>query len=97
MSITQEEIEKIAKNLAKVDLQDPQWLAKSINSILQYVDILNEVDTTGVEPTVNVVDKKYSLSQGEIAVHPASSEELLSCSPQEVIANQIAVKDIMHS
>jgi len=97
MSITQEEIEKIAKNLAKVDLHNPEWLAGSINSILNYIDILNEVDTTGVEPTVSVIEKKYSLSSEEKAIHPASSEELLACSPQEIIANQIAVKDIMHS
>jgi len=97
MSITQEEIEKIAKNLTKVHLKNPEDIAQSINSILQYIDILNEVDTTNVEPTVSVIEKKYSLYETKKALHSASSEELLACSPQEIVANQIAVNNIMHS
>jgi Asp-tRNA(Asn)/Glu-tRNA(Gln) amidotransferase C subunit len=45
MSLTQEQIEKLSKNLSKIRLNDEK-LANDINEILQYIDLLNEVDTT---------------------------------------------------
>jgi glu-tRNAGln amidotransferase C subunit len=45
MSLTQEKIEKLSKNLSKIDLAEPK-LVDDLNNILKYVDLLNEVDTT---------------------------------------------------
>jgi aspartyl/glutamyl-tRNA(Asn/Gln) amidotransferase C subunit len=53
--------------------------------------MLNEVDTTGVEPTVSVVSKKNILREDEEVKKFASGLELLKCSPQKVIANQVTV------
>ena len=101
MSLTQEQIEKLANNLSKLKLDDEK-LANNINDILKYVDLLNEVDTTWVVPTVSVSEKDLSASwrwnilrediQKEKEVTPA---ELLKCSNQKVVANQIAVSNIM--
>jgi hypothetical protein len=45
MSLTQEQIKKLSKNLSKIDMEDPK-LSNDINNILSYIDLLNEVDTT---------------------------------------------------
>jgi hypothetical protein len=39
MSLTQEQIEKLSKNLSKINLDDPK-LVGNINEILAYVDLL---------------------------------------------------------
>lgn len=94
MSITQEQIRKIAKNLAKLNTTHEEKIFKDVNSILGYIDLLNEVDTTWVEPTVSVITKNNSLREDNIKPK-TSREELLSCSKQKIIANQIAVDNIM--
>ena len=95
MSITQEEIQKIAKNLAKLEPRNEQKLVGSINSILKYVDLLGEIDTTGVEPTISVIHKKTSSLKNDEEKRDILPSDLLKSSPQKVIANQIAVSDIM--
>lgn len=96
MSLTQEQIEKLSKNLSKVDLSDPK-LVWDLNSILDYIDQLNEVDTSWVIPTVNVVESEISNSalREDIEKREQNPKDLLDCSNQKVIANQIAVTDIM--
>jgi Asp-tRNA(Asn)/Glu-tRNA(Gln) amidotransferase C subunit len=45
MSLTQEQIEKISEKLSKIKLNDPKFV-DDINSIVGYIDLLDEVDTT---------------------------------------------------
>jgi len=45
MSLTQEQIEKLSKNLSKIRI-DNEKLGQDVNGILKYIDLLNEVDTT---------------------------------------------------
>lgn len=94
MSLTQEQIKKLANNLSKLRLEDEK-LANNINDILTYVDLLNEVDTSGVTPTVSVVEKENSLREDNEIEKEVSPSELLNCSNQKVVANQIAVSNIM--
>lgn len=96
MSITQEEIEKISKKLAKLKPKNTRKLVSDINSILKYIDLLNEVNTTWVVPTVNIMDsnKQITLRNDEIK-KDIESKHILNCSNQKIIANQIAVSDIM--
>ncbi len=95
MSLTQEQIEKLLGSLSKLWSQNSEALTSSVNSIIDYMEILNEVDTDNVAPTVSVVKKQNILrkdTQEEKNVAPA---DLLSCSDQKVIANQIAIPNIM--
>jgi len=46
MSITQEQVKKISKNLAKLHPKNEEKLVLNMNSILEYIDLLNEVDTS---------------------------------------------------
>lgn len=97
MSITQEEVKRISKNLAKLSPKNEEKLAENMNSILEYIELLNEVDTTGVKPTVSVItkwwEKGLKSDKEERNIIPS---DLLKCSPQKVIANQITISDIMN-
>ncbi len=95
MSITQEQIEKIASSLSKIRPADTSKVLTSINSILEYVDILNEVDTTHVPMTVNVISKEKNILRKDEIKKEIEPIKLLKCSNQKIVANQIAVSDIM--
>lgn len=93
MSLTQEQIEKLSKNLSKIRI-DNEKLAQDVNWILHYVDLLNEVDTTGVKCTTSVVESE-SILREDIEKRELEPKDLLACSKQKVIANQIAISNIM--
>lgn len=95
MSITQEEINKLSKNLNKINPKNEEKLLEGINSLLKYVDLLNEVDTKNVSPTVNVISKNNNKLKDDIIKNQISPSELLKCSNQKIIANQIVINDIM--
>jgi len=95
MSLTQEQIEKISKNLSKISLENWEKLITDINSIVWYIDILNEIDTTGVKPTVSVIYNENILREDIENEKTTNPKDLLSCSNQKIIWNQIALTDIM--
>jgi len=53
--ITKKEVEHIAK-LARIDLKDSETekMTKELGSILEYITVLNDVKTKGVEPLAHV-------------------------------------------
>lgn len=93
MSLTQEQIEKLSKNLSKIRI-DNEKLGQDVNWILKYIDLLNEVDTTWVKPTTTVVEVENNLRE-DTEIREITPKELLACSGQKVIANQIAISNIM--
>lgn len=97
MSLTQEQIKKISENLSKIHLDDTQNLEWDLNNILKYFDLLNEVDTENVKPTYSVISKDDNNLREDILEENKSPtpKELLDCSNQKVIANQIAISNIM--
>ena len=62
MSISQDELQKIAEKLSKIP-GDNKELLGNITDILQYMDLLEEVDTAGIIPTVSVVENNASLRE----------------------------------
>jgi len=94
MTLTQEQIKKIAENLSKIPL-DNEEMWKDLNSILDYFELLKEVDTNWVEPTYSVISKKNILREDIIEEKQISRKELLDCSNQQVVADQIAISNIM--
>lgn len=94
MSLTQEQIKKISENLSKIPFDNPK-IEKDLNNILKYFDLLNEVDTENVTPTYSVTLKRNVLRKDEEVEKTISRSELLNCSKQQVVADQIAVSNIM--
>jgi len=97
MSLTQEQIKKISENLSKIHLDNTQNLEWDLNNILKYFDLLNEVDTTNVKPTYSVISKDENNLRKDILEENKKPipKELLNCSNQKIIANQIAISNIM--
>jgi len=94
MTVTQEQIQKIAEKLSKVPGGNSSLLW-NIQDILKYMELLNEVDTTGVTPTVSVIGKWQSLRKDILGKKITSPEEFLACSNQKVVSGQVILPNIM--
>ncbi|WP_106494665.1 Asp-tRNA(Asn)/Glu-tRNA(Gln) amidotransferase subunit GatC [Lentibacillus sp. Marseille-P4043] len=64
--ISTEQVKHVA-NLARLAMTDEEaeLFTKQLGSILEYAEQLNELDTTGVEPTTHVLDLKNVLRKDE--------------------------------
>jgi aspartyl-tRNA(Asn)/glutamyl-tRNA(Gln) amidotransferase subunit C len=65
MKVTEKDVAYVA-DLANLDLTDEErnGLLRDLNSILDYVDRLNELDTSGVPPMAQVSDR-YGVDQAK--------------------------------
>lgn len=64
-----------------------------LSAIFEYVDLLNEVDTEGVEPTSQVTGLENVTREDEV-IQFCDPVALLSCSPLPIEKNQIKVKSV---
>ncbi len=94
MSISQEQLQKIAEKLSKIP-GDNEKLLWNITDIISYMDMLSEIDTTWVSPTISVVENTSKLREDTLNTSQISPKELLECSNQKVIAGQIVLPNIM--
>ena len=76
MTISIDEVRKIAQ-LARIELtpEEEQRHAETISAVLDYMKILNEVDTAGVEPTFQVTGLENVYREDE--VKPSSLRDKL--------------------
>jgi len=82
MKLTQEEVEHIA-NLARLRLTpaEKEKYAEQLSGILGYVEKLQTVDVSGVEPTSQVTGLTNIFREDEI-IESGISEALVNCAPQ---------------
>jgi aspartyl-tRNA(Asn)/glutamyl-tRNA(Gln) amidotransferase subunit C len=81
--ITQEDVEHVAE-LARLELTavEQEQFITQLNNILTYIQKLNELDTTGVEPTSHVIPMSNVLREDE--VRPSLERDLvLQNAPEE--------------
>ncbi len=88
-SLSHEQVRHIAK-LARLRLSDAEVdkFSKELTSILSYVDMLGEVDTTGVEATAQVTGQTNSFRDDTVETR-ATPDDLLGTSPLSVSDHQI--------
>lgn len=67
MSVTKQDVEYIA-NLARLSFneEEKEKMTKELNTILHYVEKLNELDTSKVEPLMNMNERTNVLRPDEI-------------------------------
>lgn len=67
MEITREQVEHVAK-LARLALSDEEQalFSRQLSSILTYVETLNRVDTSQVEPTSHVIPIQNVLREDDV-------------------------------
>jgi aspartyl-tRNA(Asn)/glutamyl-tRNA(Gln) amidotransferase subunit C len=86
MKVTDKDVSYVA-DLANLDLtdQERQRMLKDLNSILDYIDRLNELDTTDVPPMAQISDKFGGMekSGGEKFAHAVRDDVLVPCLPHE--------------
>lgn len=90
--LTEEQVRHVAK-LARLKLteEEVKKFSGQLSGVLEYVDILKEVDTEGVEITSQVTGLKNVMRKDEVISSEATREELLACSELEVDSNQVKV------
>ncbi len=82
MSLSIDEVKKIAQ-LARIRLtpEEEQRHAVTISAVLEYMKILNEVDTSGVEPTFQVTGLEDIVRVDEVR-ESKITKELMAQMPQ---------------
>lgn len=73
---------------------EAQQLKTSLDSITGYVDMLDELDVTGVEPLYQVTDLFNVFDRDEVRDDGISREDLLSLAP-ESLDGQIKVPKVL--
>jgi len=81
MSVTQDDVAYVA-NLARLQLneQEKEQFAKDMNQILEYMELLNQVDTSNIEPLEHVIEVSADLRKDE-ALEPLDHELALKNAP----------------
>lgn len=90
--LSDEEVRYVAK-LARIKLTDNQVkkFGKQMSDVLQYMEILNEVDTKDVAQTTQVTGLVNVMEEDKVLPAQSDREELLKCSELPVDSNQIRV------
>lgn len=92
--LTVAEVKHIAK-LARLHLTEAEIekYARQLSGILDYAQMLNEVDTEKVQPIAQITGLQNVSRPDE--VQPQNlSQELLKCTPQTIEQGQIKVKSV---
>ncbi|OGJ50972.1 hypothetical protein A2229_00620 [Candidatus Peregrinibacteria bacterium RIFOXYA2_FULL_33_7] len=94
MALSSDDVRKIAK-LARLKLSEEEvkTYSEQMTSVLSYMDILNELDVSNVEPTFQVTGLTNVRRDDEIK-KMVEKEDLLDCSNLPVERGQIKVKSV---
>lgn len=92
MSLTREEVLKVAA-LAKLEFKDEEIekFQVQLNDILGYIDILDEVDTEGVEPLIQINEGVGKFREDQVR-ESLTVEEALKNAPQSESGTLIVPK-----
>ncbi|MFC5409179.1 Asp-tRNA(Asn)/Glu-tRNA(Gln) amidotransferase subunit GatC [Larkinella bovis] len=83
MKVDHETLHKIA-HLARLDVrpEEEQSLIESLNEVLTWMEQLNEIDTTGVEPLTHISAELNVLREDEVA-NQLPREQALANAPEK--------------
>jgi aspartyl-tRNA(Asn)/glutamyl-tRNA(Gln) amidotransferase subunit C len=95
--LNDEELEKLTK-LCRIKCTEDERLklASNISKIISYMDLLEEVDTTDVEPCSHIMQLNSSVMRQDEVMPTLSREEFLSNAPAH-IGGMIRVPPIIKS
>ena len=96
MKLTLEEVQKLARlSRLKLSPEEQERLSGQLSDILTYVDMLSEVDTSGVKETCQVTGLMNVLVEDEIDERFSDADALLEQSPLPKKDHQIQIKRMM--
>ena len=81
-TLSEEDVQKVAR-LARITLKDDEvaMFQKSLSSVLGYVEILNEVDTTDVEPMTYAIET-HNVFREDVVTESLPRDVALSNAPK---------------
>ncbi len=96
MKLSKEQVKKIA-HLARLNLSEDEveLFAGQLTDILNYVDVLKELDTAGVPETNQVTGLTNVLREDVVDSSLCRPDELLACSPLPKDKHQIKSKKVL--
>ena len=94
-TITQDDVQNLAQ-LSNIQLsgEEAASLTADIENILTYIDMLGELDTTGVEPTYQLNNLKNVFREDIVDQGAITRAELLAVAP-ESLDNQVKVPKVL--
>lgn len=82
MSVDQNTVRRIARlALIRLEDEDVPILEGELNSILRWIEMLNEVDVKGVEPMTSVVSMEMKM-RDDVVTDGASPERVVANAPR---------------
>ncbi len=81
--ISTDDVKHVAK-LARLELTDDEInkYSKQLGGILKYVEQMNEVDTTGIEPMPHAIPV-YNVMREDVVKYEQTKDELMANAPYE--------------
>lgn len=82
MSVTKDDVRKVARlSRIAVDEAHLEELAGELNGILGWIDQLNEVDISGVEPMTSIVETKLPMRE-DVVTDGNIQDQVLANAPR---------------
>jgi len=83
MKVSKKDIDHIAK-LARLKFNDEEAakMQDEMNKILEYVEKLNELDTSGIEPLTHVLDLK-NVTREDVVEQTLTADDILKNAPSK--------------
>lgn len=95
-NITTKEVQHLAElSSLRLDAEELKGITGELERILQYVDKLAELDTTGVEPTYQVTGLENVGRDDVVVESPVSREQLIELAPDGSKNSQIKVPKVL--
>ncbi len=85
-------VARLAHLTLKEELADK--LQSEMKSIVEYVNLLNELDVNGIEPTAHAVER-VNVSAEDISADPFPRNEMLANCPQTINGELVKVPQVL--
>lgn len=95
MAFSKQQLKKFA-DLIKIEISDEKLEKMNIDSVVEWLDKLKKIDTTGVKPMLSPAEHKLPLRE-DIATEPNMREAILANTPDKagVSRGYFAVPKVM--
>ena len=95
MAFSKQQLKKFA-NLIHIDVSDEKLEQMNIDSVIQWLDKLQQIDTTGIEPMLSPAEHKLPLRE-DVVIEPNMRDKILANAPDKtgIARGYFAVPKVM--
>ena len=95
MAFSKQQLKKFA-NLIHIDVSDEKLEQMNIDSVIQWLDKLQQIDTTGIEPMLSPAEHKLPLRE-DVVTEPNMRDKILANAPDKtgIARGYFAVPKVM--